>query len=61
MLVTNLDPGSSYLKDNYNTLLKRMMSYDLATIGIERFFEEIRVVSTSEIDSDEKLTARFWL
>ncbi len=61
VLVTSLDPGSSYLKDNYNALLKRMMSYDLATIGIERFFDELRVVSTSEIDSDEKLTARFWL
>ncbi len=61
LLVTNLDPGSSFLKDNYNALRREMLSYDLRQIGIERLFEQLQVVSTSEIDSDEKMTARFWL
>ncbi|BAU92592.1 hypothetical protein MPPM_3987 [Methylorubrum populi] len=59
LLITNLDPKSSYLKENYRSHVKKMMSYDLSAIGFEKFYEEMGVVSTSVIDMPEKMTTHF--
>ncbi|GJD60336.1 class I SAM-dependent methyltransferase [Methylobacterium frigidaeris] len=61
IIVTNLDPRSTRLKDNYNSYVKKMLSYDLSEMTITGFFEEMQIRSTSCIDTSEKLTARYWL
>ncbi|MET7243155.1 class I SAM-dependent methyltransferase [Methylobacterium sp. EM32] len=61
IIVTNLDPGSTRLKDNYNACVRTMLSYDLSEMTIAEYFAEMQVQNTSCLDSSEKLTARYWL
>lgn len=61
IIVTNLNPTSTYLKDNYHSCVRKMLSYDLSEMTIAGYFEEMQVDSTACIDTSEKLTARYWL
>lgn len=59
--ITNLDPNSTFIDDNYADLVAEMLSWSLETMGVPALLEALRVTSTSEIDSAEKLSRRFWL
>lgn len=61
VLVTNLDPQSTVLSDNYVTICREMMSLSLEHIGFERFFSMINLEPTSVIETKEKMAKRFWL
>lgn len=61
VLVTNLNPSNTILSDNYADLVGEMMSWDLREIGIQNFFDEMRIEPTSVLVTDEAITRRFWL
>jgi hypothetical protein len=60
ILITNLDPHSTTLRENYSQNVKTMMSWSLPEIGIERLFDELQVESAAHLITHEQLTARFW-
>ena len=61
VLVTNLDPQSRLLTRDYADHVRTMLSWDLEALGIETLFAELEVESTSALQSEEQITARFWL
>jgi hypothetical protein len=61
VLITNLHPQSSVLVDDYTTIVREMMSLSLEEIGIEALFSLINLEPTSVIDTQEKMSQRFWL
>lgn len=61
VFVTNVDPTSTKIWDNYKQIVEDMLEYDLYQIGIKQFFEMVDVRSTKSIDTAEKLTRLFWI
>jgi hypothetical protein len=61
VLVTNLDPQATVLTDNYETIVREMMSESLDQIGFEEFFSMINLEPTSVIETKEKMAQRFCL
>lgn len=61
VLITNLDPDSEQLTQNYHSYVDEMMSWDLSAGGISRLFEEMAVEPSSALESEDQITARFWL
>jgi len=61
VLVTNLDPQATALTDNYETIVREMMSESLEQIGLEEFFSMINLEPTSVIETKEKMAQRFCL
>jgi hypothetical protein len=61
VLVTNLDPQSTLLVDEYAAVVREMMSLSLEQIGLEQFFSAVNLESSSVIETPEKMTRRFWL
>ncbi len=59
--ITNLDPGSTVLADDYAAIIAEMLSWSLRDIGLLPFRAMIDLESTSCIDTHEKITRRFWL
>ena len=60
VLVTNLNPESTYIPDNYWTLVREMMGWSLEEIGLDRYFEEMQVEPTDRFQTEDQITARFW-
>lgn len=61
ILITNLDPQSRALHDDYQTFVSTMLGWSLNQIGIEALFEELNVESTDTVMTHERMTRRFWL
>jgi hypothetical protein len=61
ILITNLNPANTSLSDDYNSCLRQMLSWKLKEIGLQEFFLEMQVESTTVVATDEAITARFWL
>jgi hypothetical protein len=61
VLITNLDPASKTLRENYVRYIDEMLSWNLEEIGISALFREMNIESTSAIETHDQLTARFWL
>lgn len=61
VLITNLDPGSTALSDDYSRCVQDMLAWDLAEIGIAPLFAEMRVSAASGLQAHEDITQRFWL
>lgn len=61
VLITNLDPQSTVLSENYDRNVKTMMSWSLADIGISKLFDELQVEQAAQLMTHEQITARFWL
>ncbi len=61
VLITNLDPASTVLQDQYSALVQEMLSFDLAQIGLQSLFAEMNVESSETLLQHEELTKRFWL
>jgi hypothetical protein len=59
--VTNLDPRSTQLTDNYSELVSDMFSMSLGELGLPRFFSLINLESTEVLATSEQITARFWI
>jgi hypothetical protein len=59
--VTNLDPQSTVLIDDYKAIVREMLSLSLEDIGFERLFSMINLESTTVIETKEKMGQRFWL
>lgn len=58
-LVTNLDPQSTLLLDNYAAIVREMMSLSLEEIGFEGLFSMISLEPSSVIETKEKMAQRF--
>ncbi len=58
VVVTRLDPGSTVIADGYHEIVRAMMDW---TLDLDAYFAEIGLESTAAIDSEEKMTRRFWL
>lgn len=61
VLITNLNPDSTMLSDNYARLVNDMLTWRLEELGVQALFAEMRVESTSRVQTHEDLTQRFWL
>jgi hypothetical protein len=59
--ITNLNPGSSQLKDDYSDLVAEMFSTSLSEWGLRNFFSLINLESTDVLATSEQITARFWM
>jgi hypothetical protein len=59
--ITNLSPGSTRLHDEYDAIVRWMLSMTLESYGIANLFAKLRVEPTHVVDTHEKLTTRFWL
>ena len=61
VLITNLDPGSTALLDDYDEHVRTMLSWSLLDIGLARHAAEMQVEQTSNYATPEQLSTRFWL
>jgi hypothetical protein len=61
VLITNLQPQSTVLMDDYAAIVREMMSLTLEDIGIEALFSMIELEPASVIDTREKFSRRFWV
>ena len=61
VLITNLDPASRMLQDQYSIMVQEMLSFDLAKIGVQSLFAEMNVQPSEMILRHEELTKHFWL
>ena len=59
--ITNLNPRSTQLMDNYADLVSKMLSISLSDLGLINFFQMINLEPTSVLSTNENITARFWL
>jgi hypothetical protein len=59
--ITNLNPRSNQLMDNYADLLGEMLSMSLDELGLNQFFSLIDLESTSACSTSEQITSRFGL
>ena len=59
VLVTNLDPGSTFLKDNYASLVEEMHSMSLPDITLSGLYAEFAVESTFALLNQSDISARF--
>lgn len=61
LLVTNLDPASTTLRQHYAKILDWMFARALSEYTLARLHADLGIESTAAIASDEQVTARFWL
>jgi len=61
VIVTNLNPKNSSLKDEYHHAVDKMHRWHLNEIGIESYFEEMQLEPTTILNSSELVTRRYWL
>ena len=61
ILVSNLDPHSTLLTRGYTQHVRTMLGWNLEEIGIRALFAELDVEPTAGLQTDEQITARFWL
>lgn len=61
VLITNLNPLSRDLTDDYRGCVNDMLSWHLTEMGLPALYSELSVESTESLAADEAITARFWL
>lgn len=61
IVITNLDPASSTLSDNYEKICAWFRKTDLDQYGLERYLAELSIVSTSVLSSAEDIASYYWL
>lgn len=61
LLVTNLDPASTALHDDYQNCVRTMLGWSLDEIGIDPLFGELDIQSTESVMTHERMTRLFWL
>ena len=53
--ITNLDPDSTFLADNYFTIVDDMRSWHLSNIGLDNLMAELGVLSTDVVSNEEQM------
>jgi hypothetical protein len=61
IFITNLSPDSNVLAQNYFSAVQEFAELTYSDYGIERYFQELDVKSTRELDSASELARYFWL
>lgn len=61
VMITNLDPFSSVLSDNYFDIIEKFRCKNFGHGGIENFFAGLELRSTSSIMTFEQMSHLFWL
>jgi hypothetical protein len=59
--ITNLDPRSTLLSDNYALYVQEMLAENLDTMGIDALFAAMQVESTATIQDRQGISKRYWL
>ncbi len=59
--ISNLNPGSTVLFDDYPRIVSEMLSWSLEEIGLRNYHVMLEIEPTSAFDTDEKIASRFWL
>jgi hypothetical protein len=59
--ITNLDPTSTKLMDDYHGCIRQMMSRNLTDMGIGNLFLEMNVEHTDALRDRTAIATRFWL
>jgi hypothetical protein len=59
--ITNLNPNSSDLADDYHACVRQMMAQSLQQIGIGELFYELNVEPTATLQNTALIASRFWL
>lgn len=63
VLITNLDPGSRVLRDNYQSIVDKYLACELGAYGVERLRREANPVTTEKFvsaDDFARFTGRAW-
>lgn len=61
VLITNLDPHSTVLSDGYDGHVRTMLGWSLSEIGLSQHVADMQVEPTSDYQTPEQLSTRFWL
>jgi hypothetical protein len=59
--ITNLDPKSTILTDDYCGCVRQMMARTLQEMGIDSLFRELHVEPTDALRDKTAIASRFWL
>ncbi len=61
VVVTNLDPASTTIADNYDAMLAAIREMDLAAFGVRAFIESLDLISTRRLRTQADFSAYYWL
>ncbi len=61
VLITNLNPACTKLRDGYAGFVRRMMGWSLENLTLPGFYQEIGLEPAQNLQCEEDITARFWL
>jgi hypothetical protein len=61
VLITNLNPASRVLDEDYFRICTELASVDLLSYGLERHFAECDIHNTRQLTTAQDFAARFWL
>jgi predicted O-methyltransferase YrrM len=61
IMVTNLDPASRVLLDNYDTILAEIRELDLQRVGIASYIASLDLIPTRSVQSLDEFSRYFWL
>jgi hypothetical protein len=59
--ITNFDPGSDLLDDQYFDIVAQYRSMDLAEYGVDKYFGELNIQETGATATFEDVAELFWL
>jgi hypothetical protein len=60
VLITNLDPSSTFLRDHYASLVEEMHALSLSDLTLAGMHAELKVEPTSAFSRFEQIARRFW-
>jgi hypothetical protein len=55
VFITNLDPNSSVLRNNYDAITRELGGLQLSDYGLRHYHAELGIYETSALDSPEKM------
>ncbi len=61
VVVTNLDPASTTIADNYDAMLAAIREMDLTAFGVRAFVDSLDMMSTRRLRTQAEFSAYFWL
>ena len=61
VVITNLDPASCALADNYDTILASFRALDLTKFGVKQYIDSLRMIPTRNLRTIEDFSQYFWL
>ncbi|KAB7784371.1 hypothetical protein F8B43_2404 [Methylorubrum populi] len=61
LLITNLNPGSKKLGDEYFSIVQEWRDIELASYGLDKLFSDAQLIPTSSIERREDMSRYFWI